>query len=277
MKKYILHTLFGIMAVATPFAASAQCPTPTATGIQQDGVQCFVKNQWNYNKWAFRNYETFTVGAIVADIDSIRIDSINGLPCGISWTTSNRTSDNRFDKLEEGCFIFTGVTSDAVGQYNPTLKITAWLVGGDAAGIQVDSKLGNLRIYANVIDSSSTCPAINRDTTVANLYGSCEFTGNGGGDDVVDGVNEQNNVTKFSNSPNPFSTSTIISFTANETSKYAFKVYDVTGKVVHASNVTATTGNNTIAFDRKGLGAGVYFYSLTDGKNTVSNKMVITQ
>jgi hypothetical protein len=271
MKNLILRSALSLMVAACSFTdINAQCPAPAHVGVNNEGVQCFFQGQWGEHVWPFKNYEEFTVSSsLTVDVDSIRIDSINNLPCGISWTTSNAANGHIFDKNELGCFTFAGTTNDVLGLYNLDLIITAWF-GHDPNGLQVNSRLGSLSIFAEVVTPGTQCPAT-IDTTQNRKTAACPTV-------AWTGINDlSNEVKQLSNSPNPFSTTTTISFTAGEAKNYSLKVYDVTGKMVHESTVNAKTGANNITFSRKGLDAGVYFYSLSNGKETITNKMVVGQ
>jgi hypothetical protein len=53
------------------------------------------------------------------------------------------------------------------------------------------------------------------------------------------------------------------------------EVYNVLGTRVHAENLNPTVGKNIVLFDANGLSSGVYFYSLSDGLNTITKKMSV--
>lgn len=66
---------------------------------------------------------TIIVVSVHVDVDSVRLDSIAGLPAGINWTKSP-------DVLlggGNGCVRFFGTTSAATGDYPLTAYGTAWL------------------------------------------------------------------------------------------------------------------------------------------------------
>jgi hypothetical protein len=82
----------------------------------------------------------------------------------------------------------------------------------------------------------------------------------------------------FQNEPNPFETSTVISFTLPEAMDATLSVFDVTGKVVHAVEGTYAAGYNQITLNRKDLrGAGVLYYRLDADDFTATKKMVILE
>jgi hypothetical protein len=78
------------------------------------------------------------------------------------------------------------------------------------------------------------------------------------------------------NIPNPFDGSTSINFNAVGNGNIDFTVTDVLGRQVYDTNINATLGSNTFVFTTD-LANGTYFFSLSDGKNTVTKKMVVTK
>jgi Secretion system C-terminal sorting domain len=78
------------------------------------------------------------------------------------------------------------------------------------------------------------------------------------------------------NTPNPFDGSTTINFNAAGNGNIDFTVTDVLGRQVYDTNINATVGGNTFVFTTD-LANGTYFFSLSDGKNTVTKKMVVTK
>src|SRR5579863_5642884 len=65
--------------------------------------------------------QTFNV-AITVIIDSVQLDTVNGLPAGIQWAKS----PNVLDGGHVGCVNFYGTTTAAAGQYDLTGIGTVW-------------------------------------------------------------------------------------------------------------------------------------------------------
>ncbi len=78
------------------------------------------------------------------------------------------------------------------------------------------------------------------------------------------------------NKPNPFDVGTMINFTCPVSGNVDFIVTDVLGRQVYDTNINAAAGANTFTFSTD-LSSGTYFYSLSDGTNTITRKMVITE
>ena len=78
------------------------------------------------------------------------------------------------------------------------------------------------------------------------------------------------------NYPNPFRSTTSISYRLSKNSQVKLAVYNYTGEEVLALvNEHQIAGDYTKAFDAKGLAEGVYFYSIKADKYCESRKMVL--
>ena len=80
--------------------------------------------------------------------------------------------------------------------------------------------------------------------------------------------------------PNPFNPFTNLSFDLPEAMNYSLKIYNVTGQLVRSYENMGSVGLNTITWDSKDnagveVASGVYFYKLTAGDFSATEKMVI--
>jgi hypothetical protein len=86
-------------------------------------------------------------------------------------------------------------------------------------------------------------------------------------------------VTSFNleqNYPNPFNPTTTISWHLSIESKQILKIFDSLGnEILTLVNNVLPAGFHSVIFNAEELTSGVYFYSLTDGKNSVSKKMLL--
>jgi hypothetical protein len=80
------------------------------------------------------------------------------------------------------------------------------------------------------------------------------------------------------NYPNPFNASTVIRYRLATDEHVSLKVYNINGQEV-ASLVEADqkAGQYTVQWDGKGVGSGVYFYTLNAGAFSETKKMVYTK
>jgi hypothetical protein len=77
------------------------------------------------------------------------------------------------------------------------------------------------------------------------------------------------------NYPNPFDGTTHIPYNVAKDEKVSFKVYNSIGSLVYSNDYRAQTGKNTIVFDGTKLSAGMYIYTVSTGKETITRKMTI--
>jgi hypothetical protein len=78
------------------------------------------------------------------------------------------------------------------------------------------------------------------------------------------------------NTPNPFNLKTEIPFISASSSDVDFKVYNMLGKVVFARTIKAEKGNNEIELDAASFAPGIYVYSIKNGENTVTKRMIVS-
>lgn len=86
-------------------------------------------------------------------------------------------------------------------------------------------------------------------------------------------------LTKFDvtqNKPNPFTEKSEIQFSAVNSSDVEFKVYNLLGSVVYASNFKSVKGTNTISLEANSFSPGVYMYSVKNGNTTITKRMVVS-
>lgn len=80
---------------------------------------------------------------------------------------------------------------------------------------------------------------------------------------------------RMGNVPNPFTGSTQIEVEAEIRGQFDFRVFDLMGRSLYRRPVQISQGINRIPFEANNLAPGLYVFTLTDGLNTVSRKMVI--
>jgi mannan endo-1,4-beta-mannosidase len=116
----------------------------------------------------------------------------------------------------------------------------------------------------NSIDSTSIRP-------YSIVYGTCNTTG------IKDPESDfSGSLILDQNFPNPFSTTTSISYILSMNSQVKLTVCDYFGKeILTLVNTYQTMGNYTVDFDAKNLPGGLYFYTLKAGKYCESRKMVL--
>lgn len=89
------------------------------------------------------------------------------------------------------------------------------------------------------------------------------------------GFSQEKPITKLSAAPNPFTTSTKISFHLNKKGLVFFKVKNVLGKTVYKEQTKALKGKNLIVFYKQDLLPGIYIYTIQSIESAVSKRLVI--
>jgi len=79
------------------------------------------------------------------------------------------------------------------------------------------------------------------------------------------------------NVPNPTNGSTTISFESAKSDNFDFMVKDAAGREVARMTIGASVGKNRIIFDASTLSSGLYTYSLSDGVNVLTERMMISK
>ena len=241
---------------------------PPAGGFEDPGTtQCVTQGvAYNYSI-------QFTMFAIfnylgTQNVDSIQFTSIDNLPCGLCWGVNQ--TDKTYAANEDGCINIKGTTTDAAGQYKLAVALKAWINGG-ATGLPIPASLFDqtgTKILLRVKTSAGTCVVADTSANANNLQASLNCPV--GINDIAGNISAVNLV------PNPMSSISTLSFVSEKTALYAVRISDVAGRVVSSKEVEAKQGANSVTIERNQLSAGVYFLSLTDGKNAVTNRFSIT-
>ncbi len=95
---------------------------------------------------------------------------------------------------------------------------------------------------------------------------------------IYNGINENNQENKIilTNTPNPFSQFTNISFSIPRQMQVELNIYDVTGKLImQLMNESKVKGMYALTFKNNNLKNGVYYYQLKADKSILTRKMLI--
>ena len=89
-----------------------------------------------------------------------------------------------------------------------------------------------------------------------------------------------NNVIRFDleqNNPNPFYDFTNIAFSTPAQGFVELKIVNLIGKEVIRRVIEADAGRNVIHLDREEFSPGVYVYSLSNGNQTLTRRMIVSR
>ena len=243
----------------------------------------------------FVDFVTFTdtivtgipiVGDVTIYIDAFRINSVEGMPAGLTYGTdveSAATAESPWglwlnsgetpnQTSTQGCMYISGSEASWMGLLNG---------GPNNDGIyplivNVDARIGQ-----TVPDASIIVPNGNWLSTVDPAVGGGEFVVEDYYLEVVAGSvgirgYNQEQFSILENYPNPVEGITSIRFNAPiAMNNLTFSVYSILGNEVFSEQVSAKYGMNKFEFDASNLSSGMYIYSLSDGTSVSTRKMTV--
>lgn len=187
------------------------------------------------------------VGPFPIPWDSTVLTNVTGLPASLSYACFNQNADgspNRcmFKGNSIGCAAITGtpVTGD-IGTH-PLQFFTNNYLGGNAS-----PNAFTIVGYKVIVSAGSN---VNENPSIQIL--------------------QQNN-------PNPFGELSEIQFTAEDNGTAQFKIYNMIGTVVQQYDMKVKKGINTLEIDAKDFDSGIYFYSVVNGSNSFTRKMIVNK
>lgn len=195
---------------------------------------------------------------VVFTVDSVRIDSIDGLPTGITYGISPRVIRGG----GKGCVTFSGTSNDTVGTYPITAIGTAWLHGSYAGQTIPYAKRGNLNAdapfsayYLRVVSTPDSCHLF-IDSTSSVL-------------DYSRSLNAKVNVF-----PNP--NNGIFTLQVNSGSPVTGNViiYDAIGRQVHSQPIDVL-GAYITTIDLSRFGSGLYTLQISTPQGSAVKKISI--
>lgn len=94
---------------------------------------------------------------------------------------------------------------------------------------------------------------------------------------IASGIEEVNNNFKLAqNFPNPFAGTSTISFELMNAEQVTLKITDMTGKVIETMNLgSLPAGKHVAEIDAASYASGMYYYTLTAGKESATKKMMV--
>ncbi len=133
-----------------------------------DSIPCAVIGQAYDQKIDMQIPATVPYNGTTANITSIKIDSINNLPCGLCWRTNSAT--NTFAGNSTGCVRVSGTTFDGIGQYNLRIRITvsATVFGFPATITNQDASQFGVKFYLRVQAPAGACAAVDTNSAGRN-------------------------------------------------------------------------------------------------------------
>ena len=180
-------------------------------------------------------------------IDSIGLVEALGLPSGIQMTCDEPSCVYPGNSI--GCINIFG-TTNAVGVHDLEFKVDGWVTAPIIGVVSMSVAVGDyvyLTGYKLVV--------------------------NGSGSDV--NLIHSNTFEVLQNTPNPFTGITSISYNLMQQRNVSFSVYNVMGAKVMEQQYFANAGTNTIELSANDLESGIYFYTLSNGEEIVTKRMIV--
>lgn len=187
-------------------------------------------------------------------VNSIQLSTtkaVENMPTGLSYTCN--PPNCVFPSGTKGCIIIAGTPTDPANVGQTDLKIKGQVNSVLPIDITFPNAQlfdeGNYYLYVRPQGSAACRTSSTRELAATKL--------------------------RMGNVPNPFTGSTQIEVEAEIRGQFDFRVYDLTGRMIQRRPVQIIQGINRIPFAANNLPPGLYVFTLTDGLNTVSRKMVI--
>ncbi len=177
-----------------------------------------------------------------AIIDSINVINVTGMPAGFTYScTPSRCS---FPGGSNGCMLLQSS--------NPALN----LVG-------VHPIVVEMTVYGRIFGTPQNIPSTNDNYAIVIENNVAVIS------PVVNTFSVGQNV------PNPSKNLTEIPLTMVNSGYVNIKITDLIGKVVYTSKVFLQKGNSNIPLNTSIFNKGLYIYTITNGINTASKRMII--
>jgi len=214
----------------------------------------------------FKNFNQATAGGTTITVQTLRIDSINNLPAGLCWATDK--ANNTYGNQEEGCIKISGTVCDNPGQYKLKIIVTVNQV------LQLDADIANLKYFVRVINSGDAEVPVDTLQTVPfakpNGYSASSVCGTG----IMESNLFENTLNVV---PNPFNNKAVVSFNSPKAGVMTERITNMIGSEVYSNKLEVKVGENSSTINANSLPAGVYFYSINDGKSVAMKRIVISE
>lgn len=215
----------------------------------------------------FKNFNQFNFGGQTVTVQSLTIDTLSNLPAGACWAT-NKTN-NTWANQEDGCIKVSGTVCSDPGQYKLYIVVTANI----GVPIQTNADAAGLKYFVRVINQGDSEVTVDTNQTAAFV----KHPGYSATADCSVGINEVSSVKDLSIVPNPMSSQASVKFFAEKAGVYTQKITNMLGSEVSKSEIEISAGEYTSVIERGNMPAGVYFFTITDGKTSVTKRFSVTE
>jgi hypothetical protein len=188
-------------------------------------------------------------------VDSMIMVSTIGLPSGI--TLDCNTPNCMYPGDIVGCANVYGTTNDPAGVYPIIIEVNVYTHGSITVfGFPV-------AVETDLYSATGAYETIEGYNIIVNSVTGLETF-------------HQDDFVLFQNAPNPFTEFTNIQFNAPKSDNVAFEIIDMFGRSVYTEKIAATKGVNAYQFNHD-LSAGIYMYTINNGKESISKRMSVIE
>jgi hypothetical protein len=215
----------------------------------------------------FKNFDTFAFGGQTVTVNNLTVDTLRNLPSGLCWATNK--ANNTWANQEDGCIKISGTACDNPGQYKLKIIVTADI----GVPIQTDADAAGLKYFVRLINSGDAEVAVDTNQTAA-FAKPAGYSATAGCSNIFE---NELSVNTLSVVPNPFSSKAVVSFYSAKSGVMTERITNMLGSEVYSHKVDVRAGDNTSVIEKNNLPAGVYFYSIADGKNITTKRIIISE
>lgn len=215
----------------------------------------------------FKNFDTFAFGGQTVTVNNLTVDTLRNLPSGLCWATNK--ANNTWANQEDGCIKISGTACDNPGQYKLKIIVTADI----GVPIQTDADAAGLKYFVRLINSGDAEVAVDTNQTAA-FAKPAGYSATAGCNSIF---NNELSVNTLNVVPNPFSSKAVVSFYSAKSGVMTERITNMLGSEVYSHKVDVKAGDNTSVIEKNNLPAGVYFYSIADGKNIATKRIIISE
>ena len=266
MKKWTL-VLIVLLPAFLLLIAFSEGPPAGYTGSPLDEQNCTFCHGYlpagNLSGWISSNIPA--EGYIAGETYTIAVSAIGIVAVRMGFQI---TAENQSEKV--GTFI---IKDPARTQLKGSTTVTHTLAGTQVTSLPASwsmdwiapaSGTGEIIFYTAVNQTNNDNSANNDLIYLSTLTAS----------EASVGIDEHYDELTLQISPNPFTTSTILSYTLERPKNIRFTVYNVQSKIVFTMQEKQDKGEQRIQWNAEGLTAGMYYFRLQTGDKVGGGKMV---
>ena len=179
-----------------------------------------------------------STGIDVDHVELVNVEGLEAIPSSVPFHFNCNPSSCSFKADSTGCVRIQG-TPNQVGVYSLTIS----------------SKVYITPVVFLPVDFSGYEIIVNETIGVSNI--------------------SQSKFDVSQNSPNPANGKTLIYTNLPYAAMIELKISNVIGNEVYKTTYTGKRGLNKIYFDCASFAPGIYFYSVSDGKNSLTRRMIV--